>query len=272
MFRFLVVALLLWSSGAPVFAQTEQPAPSKPAERIQSRAPADQKRPAARSQQACQLGLISIVGNKFEMTDIGPLDLAFMVKYSHDRADWGLDNVVFARVRAAAPGLNVQNIAYDKEELRRAAQEHRLLRSSANEIRDFARKTAANTHCDRYIVVHRGTGQIDGQPAVAVGFGAIRLKSMLGKQTAYLHVLTSIRIYDGASFELIKAAPASMGDDPGPFEVPKNYKPVRGPARQIDVASLPATPQQAARNPAYRAIIESLLATSLDKTLPGLLR
>jgi hypothetical protein len=111
MFRFLVVALLLWSSGAPVFAQTEQPAPSKPAERIQSRAPADQKRPAARSQQACQLGLISIVGNKFEMTDIGPLDLAFMVKYSHDRADWGLDNVVFARVRAAAPGLNVQNIA-----------------------------------------------------------------------------------------------------------------------------------------------------------------
>jgi hypothetical protein len=95
---------------------------------------------------------------------------------------------------------------------------------------------------------------------------------MLGKQTAYLHVLTSIRIYDGASFELIKAAPASMGDDPGPFEVPKNYKPVRGPARQIDVASLPATPQQAARNPAYRTIIESLLATNLDKTLPGLLR
>ncbi len=271
MIRLLAAALLFWNSSAPAVAQTEQSAASKPADRIQSTGPAGQKRPTARSQQACQLGLISIVGNKFEMTDIGPFDLAFMVKYSHGRADWGLDDVVLARVRAAAPGLNVQNIAYDKEELHRAAQEHGLFRSFANEIRDFARQTAAKTHCERYIVVHRRTAQIDGRPAVAVGFGLIRLRSMLGKETAYLHALTSVRIYDG-NFELIKAAPASMGDDPGPFEVPKNYKPVRGPARQIDIASLPATPQQAAQNPAYRASVESLLATSLDKTLPGLLR
>ena len=267
MFRFLVVALLLWSSGGSAFAQSARSAGpgTKP--------PAELKQPAAASQrQACQLGLISIVGNKFEMTDIGPFDLAFMVKYSHGRADWGLDDLVFARVRAAARGLNVQNIAYDKEELHRAAQESSLFRGFADKIKDFARKTAAGTHCDRYIVVHRGTGQVDGRPAVAVGFGAIRLKTALREDTAYLHVLTSIRIYDGASFELIKTAPALMGDDPRPFEVPKNYKPVRGPARQIDVASLPATPQQAAQNAAYRAIIESLLAASLDKTLPGLLR
>lgn len=265
MFRFLVVALLLWDSGGSAFAQSARSAGpgTKP--------PAELKQPAAASQQACQLGLISIVGNKFEMTNIGPLDLAFMVKYSHGRADWGLDDLVFARVRAAAHGLGVQNIPYDKNELRRGGQQRGLFTSFADDIKDFVRKTAANTHCDRYIIVYRRGGQIDGRPATAVGFGAIRLATIGRKDTAYLYVLSSIRIYD-KNFELIKTAPALIDEDPRPFEIPKNYKPVRGPAREIDIASLPATPQQAAQNPAIRTAIESLLATSLDKTLPGLLR
>ena len=266
MLRFLVVVLLVWCSGGPVVAQSAR------REESGARPTAELKQAAAGPQQACQLGLISIVGNKFEMTNIGPVDLAFMVKYSHGRADWGLDDLVFARVRAAARGLRVQNITYDKDELHRAAQQHGLFRSPADELRDFARKIAANTHCDRYIVVHRRVGQIDGRPATAVGFGAIRLGNLPGKDTAYLYVLTSIRIYDGKTFELIKAAPALIDDDPRPFEIPKNYKPVRGPAREIDISSLPATPQQAAQNSAFRTTIESLLATSLDKTLPGLLR
>lgn len=265
MFRFLVVALLLWNSGGSAFAQSARPA--GPA----TKPPAELKQPAAGASLACQLGLISIVGNKFEMTNVGPLDLAFMVKYSHGRADWGLDDLVFARVRAAAHGLTVRNIAYDKNELLRAAQERGLFTSFATELRDFARKVAVNTHCDRYIVIYRRGGQIDGRPATAVGFGAIRLATIGSKDTAYLYVLTSIRIYD-KNFELIKTAPALIDEGPRPFEFPKDYKPIRGPAREIDAASLPATPQQAAQNSAFRTTIESLLAASLDKTLPGLLR
>jgi hypothetical protein len=227
-------------------------------------------RPERRQHGPCQLGLISIVGNKFEATDIGPL--AFQHEHRHGRADWNLDDLVLSRVRVAAPGLTVQNITYDKEELHRAAQSRNQFSDLASDIRDFSSKAAAGTHCDRYIVVHRDSHGIEGFHTAAVGFGVIHLKAFLIEEAAYLYVLIHIRIYDGQSFELIRDAPALTDDkSPGPFDF-KNHKPVPGPVRQIEVASLPPTPQLAAKNPVFRSAIESLLVASLDKTLPELLR
>jgi hypothetical protein len=89
------------------------------------------------------------------------------------------------------------------------------------------------------------------------------------KNGPHLYALTEMRLYDGRSFELIKQATASLGDE---LTAAALYtKPFRGPLRQIDVAAFPTRPEQAGTNQTFRAIIRSLLASSLDHTLPALL-
>jgi hypothetical protein len=125
--------------------------------------------------------------------------------------------------------------------------------------------------CDRYIVVHRDVRRIDGTNTGAVGFGIALVQGLGIPDRAYLHALTYIRIYDGHSFELIKQAAASIGNDPAPFQ-PKNYLQILGPVHETDVSAFPQTPKQGAANPAFRAAIRSLLVESLDKTLPAMLQ
>jgi hypothetical protein len=186
------------------------------------------------------------------------------------KADWDLDDLVYSRVRAAAPGVNVRMINYDKEELRRSAQNRSIFRSFSADIRDFARQVASGTSCHRYLIVHRASSLIFHHQEDAVGVGVVHVRGPLAREGAYLYALTEMRLYDGQSFELIKQATASLGDEPTAAAL--DAKPFRGPLRQIDVAAFPASPGQAGTNQTFRAIIRSLLAGSLDHTLPELLR
>jgi hypothetical protein len=276
MVRPFVVAFLLSGFSAAALAQTNSTALSttgKPAgDRGTHRTAAGAGLRGRMPGGSCQLGLISIVGNKFWIDDLGPFQFQHERRWA--RADWDLDNLVFARVRAAAPHLNVRKIEYDKEELRRGAQDRsfldRLFYSFASDIRDFARKVAFTTPCDRYVVVHREMHPVDGRREWVVGIGVVRIRDLFVKERAYLYALTSIRTY-GRNFELLDEAAASTGDDGGPMDF-KHPAPFPGPKREIEIATFPAAPEQAAGNRAFRATIRSLLASSLDRTLPKVLR
>lgn len=276
MARAFGVAFVLSCFATAALAQTDALVPStttKPAaDRAIHQAGADAGSRGRTQRGACQLGLISIVGNKFWINDLGPTQ--FQRERRSTRAEWDLDNLVFARVRAAAPGLNVRMIEYDKEELRRGGQDRsfldRLFYSVASDVKDFARKVASTIPCKRYVVVYRQLYPVDGRRESVIGIGVVRIRNLFVKEQAFLYALTYIRTYDGASFELLDQAAASTGDDGSPMDF-KHPAPFPGPKREIEIASFPAAPEQAAGDPAFRTTIRSLLASSLDRTLPKVL-
>jgi len=47
---------------------------------------------------------------------------------------------------------------------------------------------------------------------------------------------------------------------------------IRGPNREIEDKSFPASATEAASNPTYRDGVRALLASSLDRTLPEMLK
>jgi hypothetical protein len=260
----LVALVALSSFGGAVSAQTPARQGEKPIEGIA-------KKPERTQRGPCDLGLISIVGNKFDIFDTSPSLVAslFVGERSSTRADWDLDDLVLSRVRAAAPGVNVRMINYDKEELRRSAQNRSMFGSFSADIRDFGRQVASGTTCHRYLIVHRASSLISSHQANVTGIGVVNVRGPLAWVGAYLYALTEMRLYDGPSFELIKQATASLGDEPTTAVI--FTKPFKGPLRQIDVAAFPTRPEQAGTNQTFRAIIRSLLASSLDHTLPTLL-
>ena len=279
MVRAFVVAFALSWLGAAALAQIAQNPPAlattgRPgAERGIRKTEADAALRGRPQRGACQLGLISIVGNKFWIRDLGPMQFQHELRWA--RADWDLDNLVFASVRAAAPGIAVRKIDYDKKELLRGAQNRgffdRLFYSLASDVRDFARTVASGTPCDRYIVVHRHYYPIDGRRESAAGIGVVRIHQPFASDRAYLYAVTYIRTYDGASFELLEEAAAATDHDGGPLDFSRP-EPFRGPKREIDVASFPTSTEQAASSPMFRATIRSLLTASLDQTPPKVLR
>lgn len=174
---------------------------------------------------------------------------------------------MFSRVQAAARGLAVRNIAYDKDELHRPRKKSEVFSSLASDIKDFARTVSTGTSCDRYVVIYREAYPIASARYSPTGFGVTRVQGLGAKDRAYLHALTAIRIYDGKSFELLgeARAPAPRIDLKGDWQA---YQPVQ----EIDATEYPTAPQQGARSVAFRDTIRSLLARSLDWTLPALLR
>jgi hypothetical protein len=269
LFRGVVAGLLVLSSLlGQSFAETTPPQKSNTAPHAAPVGATDKKGPVQAFRGACQLGLISIVGNKFEITS--EAHFAFQNTHRYDPVDWNLDDLVYSRIQAAVRGLAVRNIVYDKGELHRASQKFEPFTSFASKIRDFARKASTGTPCDHYVVVHREAYPVGTTRYAPVGFGITLVHSFPADDRAFLHALTSIRIYDGQTFELIKEARATTGPAPRPFDLKADWHTYQ-PVQEVDPAAFPTVPLQGARNPAFRDTIRSLLAKSLDWTLPTLL-
>lgn len=209
----------------------------------------------------CDIGVIPIAGNLFWIEKLGPF--RFNDTHVHAPADgWGLDDLVVARVRAAAHGAMVQRIAFSREDLARARRPLSVF-GKIDSVTDFARQVAAGTKCARYVVVHR----TDGGKQVS-GIGAVKFVSLTDSR-AFLFVLMHIRVYDGRTFELIMEASAQTNDE---SLLERAYvNPVGGPYKALDERSFPASREEVSANQVLREGVRSLLAESLDKTLPGLL-
>ena len=269
MFRVVATAILLLCSPISSFAQT-QPAPVMPlrlagvaAQPIAGRS-APKPEIAAKSRQpgdggSCQIGVVPIAGNLFMVETFGLI--RFADTYARVAVnDWALDELVVARVRAAAPGMSVRRIPFTKEEL----THHRtpmLFYDADDDIREFAQYVSRGTNCERYVVVHRHGGN---QPEFGIGIS----KRPFSKE-ATLFAMMYIRVYDGQTFRLSKKAPALTTENTYIERVLHN--PLGGPSRQLDVAMFPARPADAKTNPVLRDGVRAMLAASLDKTLPALL-
>lgn len=211
----------------------------------------------------CQIGVIPIAGDLFMIKKFGPLQ--FLDKYSRTSVTaWALDDLVVSRVRAAAPGSSVRRITYTREELKsggRREQNPFFYRAEAD-IADFVRFLAPRLRCERYVVVHR-----HGGTHREYGIGISRYPY---DGSVHLYAIMYIRVYDGASLALIKEAQALMTDDTYVDRLLRN--PLGGPSRELDQAMFPEKPADVVNNPVLREGVRVMLAASLDKTLPPLLR
>ena len=267
MVRFVAVAFALAGLAASAGAQspempttsTSEPAPKKLPPRTETLG--NQPGPTAR-----ELGIIPIAGNQFSVQKIG--FGMFGNETTRIRVDgWGFDDLVAARVRAAAPGHVVRRIVYASKQLARHYQGESPLPDIDDDIDDFVRDVASGTNCERYVVVQLHSSRVMKTSKFVHGMGIVNVGAPITRHN-FLFAITYVRIYDGRSFELIKQGATSAGDEP----LMSQFMPFQGPKLELDEASFPATPTEAASNPIFRKGVRALLKASLDNTLPAMLR
>ncbi len=273
MIRLFVVAFALSCLATSAPAQSpEMPATStfEPAiTKLPPRTEALKNQPGPTGSGHCQLGIIPIAGNQFAVQKVG--FGMFGNETTRIRVDgWGFDELVAARVRAAAPGHAAQRIVYARAQLARHKQEGSPLPEADPELEDFVRDVSTGTDCERYVVVQLHSSRIIDSSEFVRGIGIVNVASPI-KRHNFLFALTYIRIYDGRSFEIIKQGATSAGDEPLMSQVLR-LTPFQGPKLELDEASFPATPTEAAANPIFRKRVRALLKASLDHTLPEMLR
>ena len=278
MVRSFAVAAVLSCLVAPAWAQA-QPAPgtvatpsvapgAKPTVKKQAqRAKTSAKPPGPTDSGPCLLGVIPAIGDQFVVQKVGLT--IFGNEYTEVPIDaWGLDDLVVARVRAAvAPGTAVRKIAYPKTAF--APYDHpapALFRNSRDDLTAIVRQITANAGCERYVVVTKFTGQIEGTNQTHRGIGVLNRGTSLLSRTS-LFAAVEVTLFDGQTFAIHKK-PFSLGSVlAGAFA-----HMTQDPLTELDNAAFPEPAIDAAASATLRDRIRALLTANLDKTLPVILR
>jgi hypothetical protein len=273
MLRSFAVALVLSCLAQCAWAQA-QPAPAAPtgasATKPPARKPASRAKPIARpagpaESGPCQIGVISAIGDLFAVQKIG------LTVFGNDLAEvpieaWGLDDLVVARVRAAAaPGAGVRKIAYPKGLFAPYDNPTTIFRNSQNELTALVRQITANSGCERYFVVTKLTVKLDSTNQDIRGVGILnRGVGPLSRTSLFAHV--QLTEFDGQTFAIRRLPFAGFGSAlAGAFRIGQD------PLTELDNASFPEPAAEAANNAMLRDHTRALLAARLDKTLPAYL-
>jgi hypothetical protein len=251
-------------SGTPATKPLVKPTARKPAERNESQG----KAAPARSD-ACGLGVIVSVGDEFMVKKLNFFnDNETMVPIE----SWSLNDLVFARVRAAAPpGVTVRRIPYTKsafpprEELR-----NQLFRDMRAELLDLMRQITSGANCERYILVSKSISRLNDTSQTVRGIGIIDWDVPLKRRT-YLFALSYIRVFNGRDFSIIRQGSALTHREPLVKRMLLGEL-ILGPYSELAEASFPSRAEETASNLALREYARALLTASLDKTLPWMLR
>jgi hypothetical protein len=263
----LVISAWAQSQPAPMTAPPQAGAQAtKPA--VTKRAPKT-KTTAKPSEPAesgsCQFAVIPALGDQFVVQKVG------LTVFGNERTevpiDWGLNDIVVARVRAAAPGTAVRRLAYAKG----AFQPYynpttKLFHNSRDDLTAIVRQIAANAGCERYVVVVTFTGTLPGTNQTLDGIGALKHGTSLYSR-GFLFTNLSVIIFDGQTFEIQRNPSVNLGS-----ALARAFQPAKqDPLAELDDASFP-DPAAAANNAALRDRVRALLSKNLDKILPAFFR
>ena len=272
---FAAIIALSCVSAAPAQAQavpqTTATQPAAPATKSIAR---KQSEPAVKQVSgvsgACGLGVIVVVGDEFMVKRIGVTQ--FQSSETNVPINWGLEDLIFARVRAAAPrGLAVLRIPFDKSKLpKRDESKTGLFRDEKAELADFMRKATEGTSCQRYVWVGNSISQFGSSGYRVRGIGIVNHDVLVGHRI-YFFALSYIRVFDGRDFSIIRHGSALTHIDPLLKRVLLGTL-ILGPYSELAEASFPDSPESVAGNLAFREYARALLTASLDRTLPIMLR
>ena len=183
---------------------------------------------------------------------------------------WGLDDLIVARVRAAAgAGVAVRRIAYPANAFEPFDHPpNRLFRNAEKDLKNVVQAIASAGGCERYVVVLKDT---NADSMTNQSFTGIGIYSRAGGDV-HLFALTALSVFDGHTFEVLKGgvgAPVEqkLGSNPTLYDRLRT-NPMHGANVPLNDFSWPPAPDAVM---GLREPTRALLAESLDKTLPKLL-
>jgi hypothetical protein len=280
MLRSFAAVIILSCFSTSAWTQVQPTPPVAGTEATQPAAKPAIRKPAARSEPAgkqasgssgpCGLGVIVVVGDEFTVKTIGLT--VFQSKETVVPINWGLEDLIFARVRAAAPpGLTVLRIPYNKSRFpTREEPKNQLFRDERAELVDRMRKVTQGTNCQRYVLVGNSISRFGTYSYNVRGIGIVNHDILAGHRI-YFFALSYIRVFDGRDFSIIRHGSALTHVDPLVKRMLLGTL-ILGPYSELAEASFPNRPEEAAHNLALRECARALLTASLDKTLPYMLQ
>lgn len=263
------LASFAWAQTKPGPAATTAAPVAKPAVRKPAPKTRTARKPSVPAESGpCRIGVIPAIGDQFVVQKVGLT--IFGNEHTEVPIDaWSLDELVVARVRAAAAsGTAVRRIAYPKGAF--APYDHpapALFRNSRDDLTAIVKQIAANASCERYVVVTKFTGQLDGTNQTLRGIGILnRGTSILSHTSLFANV--QVTVFDGKTFAIGKNPYANLGSIlAGTFA-----RMTQDPLTELDNASFPEPPAEAANNAMLRDRVRALLTANLDKILPAHLK
>ena len=276
MARLLVVTIILWcfstQARAQVQSETARPTVKQAGGKTAARREATGG-PASAG--PCDFGVVVTTGDEFTVQTTG-LTVFQNKKTVVPIPGWGLNDLIFARTRAAIPaGVSVLRIPYNPAKFpprddSKDTFKDRLLRDPNAELAGYIREVAKGTNCRHYIQILNSISHIGSSGYTVRGFGILNQDVVLGRRV-FLHALAFIRIFDGRDFSVVRQSSALINLDHSLAVQKFLGKLVGGPYRELPAESFPTRPEDAADNPALRDGVRAMLAESLDKTLPLML-
>ena len=275
--RAVIVAFLVSCTNGLVWAQsgsTPEPGASRPgtsAVKPAAKKAAPKSRTAAKLAASpaggpCQIGIIPALGDRLSLQHVG------LTVFGNELTDvpieaWGLDDVVVARVRSTAgSGTAVKRIAYAKgafDSLYRLQKQG--FSDGRNDLPAVVRQIAANSNCDRYVVVTTSVGPIPGTNQTAVGLGLFTNWANGVSKRGALFAFIQIAVLDGRNFALHDDPSAGFGarlaNSLSFFAKEKDFQP-------LEDLETPAAPEAVASDARLRDGMRALLTEKLDKMLP----
>ncbi|UGY18863.1 hypothetical protein HAP48_0016240 [Bradyrhizobium septentrionale] len=273
MFRTLAVALLVSCFAATGWAQSPStspapPAPIKPAaKKAAPKAKATVKPPVAAETGPCRLGVISVLGNQFAVQKFGVTP--FEYEGADVQIDWGLDDLVFARVRVATGNdPAVRRISYPKNAFDPLYHpKPHLLPDPSEDLPAIVQSFTSNANCDRYLVVTKFRLRPQNTNLDLNGIGTYN--QGLGSMLRHSHVFANVALtlLDGRSYARIDRTLVNMRN-----RFSEGMRMTENPLKHLDNSDFPAPPAAAASSATLREKARGLVAEQLDQALPDYLK
>lgn len=139
-----------------------------------------------------------------------------------------------------------------------------LFRNRREELSNLVREIAGNAGCERYVVVMRNEGQLDGTNQTLSGVG-IFSRGVGLISYAYVFVYVGVIVVDGQTFE-IRKGPAVTFE--GVMKHLADNFVDNEFLQKVDKSMFPETAADSADNTALRDTTRDFLTKRLDKILP----
>lgn len=267
--------LLALALAQPAFAQTApspapKPSPTKPSPATKK--PAPPKPDAAAQSGPCGIGVIPHIGENFVLQSIGTTVFGNELKKVPIES-WGLDDLLVARVRAAAgPHFAVRRMAYPANAFA-TFDDPPPFHNGENDLKEIAQTVSRAGGCERYIVAVRDAIRIGDTNIIVRGIGVFHRGGLIDRfNSDILVVLTALYVIDGHTFEILKKGYGGIADEDTLVDRLRrgfSYEtPIHGPSRKLEDFAWPPAPDAVT---GLREPTRALLAASLDVALPRLL-
>ena len=271
MLRNVAAAIILIScftaTGWAQAPTTTSPAASPPSKPVTKKA-APKAKAAARQPVAetgpCRLGVISALGDRFSVQKFG-LTIFENEENEAPMNGWGLDDLAFARVRAATGSdPSVRRIAYPTGAFEPYYNPKSRFLPDPNEgLPAIVRGITSNANCERYLVITKYNGTVPGTKMEIKGIGAY--SQGIGSLVRHYHLFANVAVsmYDGATYEKINRSFAALGAS---FAAGLGL--TEDPLTKLDESVFPNPPESASSSTALKERTRALVSARLDRMIP----